>query len=125
MSFQGDPWICYHVDELMPESDFFRLNEILHKRMCISEVFQPTAFDERGTVSVHEAQEHGLQGRLYNCIQDVVARLERSSTDDGLRSRRLISTLQQLLTSPSALGLTSKFHLLQMFPMHACTHILY
>ena len=109
VSFQGESWICYHIDELIPESDLFQWNETMHEGRYISDLFHSTSSDEGTGSACSEAYEdYGLRGRLYNCIQDVVTRMERSTTSDVSYSRKLIFTLQQLLTAPATHGRTGQ-----------------
>lgn len=97
VGFQGDPWVCYHLDELiLSDHDNIPLDSPADLR--ISKLFYDGPFKSDIDASSSEesfGQNTNQCSRLYNCIQAAAAKL--SDDDDRSRYIERITILGQLL----------------------------
>ena len=95
VGFQGDPWVCYHLDELML-SDCNNFPMDSPSDLSISKLFYNGHFKFSIDDNVESREQNTNQCfRLYNCIQAAAAKL--SDNDDGSRTIERITILGKLL----------------------------
>ena len=113
VGFQGDPWVCAHIDNLLPSEDSIRtpqLQDVMGRSICelfyqSEDVTKHNSFEydpqymndddmehspaiaspDRDTVP--KAQVHNFCTRLHSCIHAAVARIEDVEHHPLIKSR--------------------------------------
>ena len=113
VSFQEYPWICYHVDELIPSEELKALlrqigcqsNHLSH--LFLSEGTDPTADELFNTVTndsnqyfqlfpLDEAEPVNFCSRIHTYIADAVSQLDQSGK---IQSSQKIKKLESLIST--------------------------
>ena len=106
VGFQGEPWVCCHVDDLRAlGDDYFSLHSALY--MPISDLFYNQAFvsemetavtimkTDTQQIPVGSEVKHQCR-KLYNCIQAAASRVH-DSEENRERATERIGVLLQLI----------------------------
>lgn len=108
VGFQGEPWNCYHIDDLLETDDFgFQLTTALQK--SVSDLFYSGKFISEASPQKEDvpSDQHKLpQGqcqKLNSCIQSAASRSSGVNADRALQQIDLllsVLTRQSLAQNP-------------------------
>lgn len=128
VGFQGEPWTCYHVDDLRAlDNDHLSLHSALD--MKISDLFYNREFvseiQTEGTVDTQQfplgsEMKHQCR-RLRNCIQAAASRIHDSEENRERATKRIELLLQLIPESPPSDHPLSKFFLSMQIHSSVCS----
>lgn len=106
VSFQGEPWICCHIDELLPTCDYIRVHEAIANQQPLSSIYVENLSSPATIASLGTKQTcSNLFRRIQKCIPSAAARLTSIFSGDSHESIDPMVTLRKIFTGEPSTGM--------------------